>query len=155
MTETDRKDYLKQVAKDNRDQALAWAEGKTDAQLLDTLVEQRDIVDDITREAEEKAAPHKAWDTALTDELLRRMAETGVKSFKIEHIGIATITPRRVFSINDPQALYEHVVESGSIALFGSSLKKGEVEAYEKENGSLPEGVTSHVANSIRITRSK
>ena len=56
MTETDRKDYLKQVAKDNREQALIWAEDKTDAQLLDALVEQRDIVDDITREAEEKAA---------------------------------------------------------------------------------------------------
>lgn len=155
MSEQERKDELKQVAALNRADALAWAKDKSDAQLLDTLVEQRAIIDDIKREADEKSAPHIAWDTALTDELLRRMAESNVKSFKIEGLGIATITQRRQFSINDPQALFDHVVTSGSIALFGSSLKKAEVEAYEKEVGDLPKGVTSHVANSIRITRSK
>ena len=71
MAETDRKDYLKQVAKDNREQALIWAEDKTDAQLLDALVEQRDIVDDITREAEEKAAREaEGHDSLEADDLL-------------------------------------------------------------------------------------
>ena len=155
MSDNDSKEYIKHTTTEKRVLALNWAEGKTDAQLLDALVEQRNIVEDITREAEEKAAAHKAWDTALTDELLRRMAESGVKSFKIEGLGIATLIPRRVFSIEDPQKLYDFVVATGSISIFGSALKKAEVESYEADNNALPDGVTSHVTNTIRITRKK
>lgn len=155
MNETERKALLKEKAKESRTNALEWTKDKTDAALLDMIVEQRTIIEDIKRETEEELQVHDLWDKALTDELLRRMAETGVKSFRIEGIGIATVTPRRAFSINDPEALYQHVKNTGSIALFGSSLKKAEVEAYEKDHGSLPEGITSHTDNSIRITRSK
>lgn len=153
--ETERKEYIKELAMKNRNDALAWAKDKSDAQILDTLVEQRDILDDIKREAEEKSVPHNAWDTALADELLRRMAESGVKSFRIDDIGLATLMPRRVFSIDDPQKVFDHIVATKSIALFGSSLKKAEVEAYEKDHGTLPDGITSHTTNSIRITRTK
>ena len=50
--ETERKEYIKELAMKNRNDALAWTKDKSDAQILDTLVEQRDILDDIKREAE-------------------------------------------------------------------------------------------------------
>lgn len=153
IEEHNRDTDLKELTKHHRTQALDWTKGKTDAELLEVIVEQRTYVDDIMREAEEKALSHKSWDSAVTDELLRRMAESGVKSFKIDEIGIATITPRRNFSINDPQMLYDHVVATKSIAIFGASLKKAEVEAYEKEHEKLPDGITAHTVNTIRITR--
>lgn len=156
LNKTEYAEYLKEQRAKHRTDALEWAKSQSNAQMLDTLIQQRGIIADINREAEREALEFTAWEQALTDELLRRMASEGVKSFKVDGSGMATITSRRQFSINDPDKLLEHVKTTNSIAIFGSALKKAEVEIFEAENnGNLPDGITAHTAHSIRITQSK
>ena len=155
LTEAEIKAQTKLRIDKHRTDAVAWANEQSEAQLLQTISDQRNMIAEIKAEADVRAEAHVAWDNALTDVLLQRMAQTGVKSMRVEHIGLATITAKRVFSISDPQALYEHVVQTESIAIFGSSVKKAEVEAYEKDNEQLPAGITSHTENTIRITLAK
>lgn len=153
ITQTDYKTLIQTTESEARKAALQWAEKQTDGELLNMLVEQRNIVDQIDLERNLEAAQHKAWDKALTDELTRRMAEQNVKSMNINNVGMATLVTSENYNVNDPDALYKHVVEMGSIALFGTAVKKSEVRAYQKEHGVLPDGIAVHQAHSIRITR--
>ncbi len=153
MTDAEHRTHVNDLAKQHRLDALEWAKSQSDAEVLNILIDQRNILEELQRELEVDTIAHKTWDKALTDELLRRMAEQDVKSFDINNVGKATLVTKRNFSVDDPDALFEFVVAQGSIAVFGTSVKKAEIEAYEKEHGELPQGISCFQANNIRITR--
>ena len=119
LTEAEIKAQTKLRIDKHRNDAVAWANEQSEAQLLQTISDQRNMIAEIKAEADVRAEAHVAWDNALTDVLLQRMAQTGVKSMRVQNIGLATISAKRVFSISDPQALYEHVVQTESIAALG------------------------------------
>lgn len=147
------KSYVKTQAAEMRVKALAWASNKTAAELLRGVVEQRRAIDAIDNEAATKKLVHVAWRDALEDTLKMLMAQEGTKSLTMDGVGSARLTEFRKFSVDDPSAFFDFVVEQKSLAMFSTALKSSEVAAYESVSGKLPEGVGVFTKPSIRITK--
>lgn len=135
--------------------ALSWAAEEDDPEILREYAQQRAIIDEIKAEMEAKMEEHKQWEVALKDELLRRMAEKGVKALAVENVGKASRVERNTYRVVDADELLKHVLETKSIAIFNTSLNKAAIDEYTETAGHAPRGVSLMTEYSLRLTRAK
>lgn len=124
----------------------------TPAQLIkayDALETQTSALDD---ELKKKKAPLTQRMNAITNELLRRMAEEEATSYPTEY-GRMTRKTHQDYSVQDITAFSDFVINSKDLSFFGKSLSKPAVQAYIKQNEKLPPGVAAFTKYSIAFTR--
>lgn len=145
------------LKKQYQDDARAWMEGKSDAELANVFREQKATIKALEAVHKEELLAHAVWVDMLDGEMLRRMAEGVVDSMSFEGIGRVTRVLNKSYTVVDPDALLELVKETGNISIFNAKLKVSDVQQLIEQlgTGDLPKGIGMTSAYSLRFTPAK
>lgn len=121
------------------------------SEMLESYVQIADYID--TAEAQLK--PAKEALANIKEALLGKMNELDLNSLKSQ-AGHAIARVKTVSAkVEDAEAFYDFVFETGDTSYLTKHVSKDAVEAYIAEHNATPPGVISEQVTTIRFTRAK
>ena len=134
----------------------------TDADLMEAFSILKREIDEINKEAAEKADSRIAGAEKIQAILFSRMNEAGVQNLTVKGFGTAYFTPKTFASVNDWDKFYNHIAEriregenpADVLGAFQRKVSKEYVENWVKDHGGiLPPGSTINSERALQIRR--
>ncbi len=136
---------------------IAWKlTPKTDYSVVKCQMEIDDrIIPEVKNKFEPEIKDLKEQLDALEGWTLRRLQESGAKSFKIEGVGTASIMKVSKYSINDKALFIDWAVDKGVTSELTVSVRPNSkfMAAVVEETGELPQGISAVSNFEVRFTK--
>jgi len=121
------------------------------SEMLEQYVQIADYVDN----AEAQIKPAKEALANIKEALLAKMNEMDLNSLKSTVGHAVTRVKTTSAKVEDAEAFYDFVFETGDTSYLTKHVSKDAVEAYITEHNEAPPGVTTEQVTTIRFTRAK